>query len=160
MKKIYYEKRGSRYVPVAEYDNDWMDSFPEGNHMIMCYPGGVSRRYRIVPAYAPMIAAGRVAEEAMTTAIMKASELRLNSKVRSTPMTEEQHLAWKHLIEVFGESATQLEWASVREIAEEGIKAMTEEAEKLLQNPAVKKAYEHFMLVCELTKEEKHELNR
>lgn len=139
MKKIYYQKHGSRYVPVAEYDNDWMDSFPEGNHLIMCYPGGVSRRYRIVPAYAPMIAAGRVAEEAISKAIMKASELRLQSKIRIKPITEAQQLAWKHLVEVFGEDAKQLEWPSVREVAEEGVKAMMLEAEKLLQNPSVKK---------------------
>jgi hypothetical protein len=30
---------------------------------------------------------------------------------------------------------------------------MMKEADILLSNPAVRKAYEHFMLVCELTKE-------
>jgi hypothetical protein len=55
MKKIYYEKRGRRYVPVAEYDNDLLDSFPKGNHLVMSYPGGTSRRFNIDPAYAAMI---------------------------------------------------------------------------------------------------------
>ena len=27
MKKIFYEKQGRKYVPVSEYDNDFLDSF-------------------------------------------------------------------------------------------------------------------------------------
>jgi hypothetical protein len=30
----------------------------------------------------------------------------------------------------------------------------------LMDNPSVKKAYEHFLLVCELTKDEQNESNR
>jgi hypothetical protein len=72
-KKIYYEKRGRKYVPVMEYDEDLMDGLPYGNHMIMVYPGGQSTRYNINPALAPMIAAGRVAEDWMSEAVRDAS---------------------------------------------------------------------------------------
>ncbi len=159
MKKIYYEKIGRKYVPVAEYDNELLDSFPKGNHLVMCYPGGTSRRFKIDPAYAPMIAAGRVAEDAISKALMAATELRLPREIREspTPMSEEQRAAWEHLVEVFGEHARRLEWASIRECAEEGVKAMTVEAEKLMQHQSVRKAYDHFMLMCELVKE--NELN-
>jgi hypothetical protein len=34
---------------------------------------------------------------------------------------------------------------------------MVEEADKLLENPTVRKAYERFQLVCNLTKENKHD---
>jgi hypothetical protein len=37
---------------------------------------------------------------------------------------------------------------------EAGVKAMMEEANKLMSNPAAKKAFEHFLLVCELTKDQ------
>jgi len=46
-----------------------------------------------------------------------------------------------------------LEWPSYRDAAEAGVKAMQEEANKMLTNPAVKKAYDHFMLVWKMTKE-------
>jgi hypothetical protein len=69
MKKIFYEKQGRRYVPEAEYDNELLDSFPKGNHLVMCYPGGSSRRFNIDPNYAAMIAAGRVAEDAVCDAM-------------------------------------------------------------------------------------------
>ena len=35
MKKVYYIKEGRRYVPVAEYDQDLMDSFPKGTHIVV-----------------------------------------------------------------------------------------------------------------------------
>lgn len=149
MKKIYYEKVGRKYVPISEYDSDYLDSFGKGTHIVMCYPGGQSRRYNIDPNYAAMIAAGRVAEEAMIQAMHKASEMR----PKQTPITEGQREAWKKLAEEFGDELCTLNGASAHDIAEAGLKALQEEADKLLTNPAVKKAYDHFLLVAELTKD-------
>jgi hypothetical protein len=148
-KKIYYEKVGRRYKPVAEYDNMLMDSFPKGDHLVMCYPGGSSRRFNINPAYAPMIAAGRVAEDAISKAVSKASEMRPHNK----PITEKQKKAWEALAKAFGDDRYYVEIPSAREIAEEGIKAMALEAEKLLEHESVRKAYDHFMLMCQLVKD-------
>lgn len=150
MKKIYYEKKGRKYIPVAEYDGDYLDSFPRGNHLVMCYPGGSSRRYHIEPALAPMIAAGRLAEDAISKRIMDASALRIPKK--HEPLSPDQLAAWNFLAESFGQERYALEWCSYREAAEEGVKAMMEEAEKLLENPSVKKAWDHFMLTCQLVK--------
>jgi len=150
MKKVYYEKIGRRYHPVAEYDNDLLDSFSKGNHLVMCYLGGTSRRFNVEPNHAAMIAAGRVAEEKISEVIRKASEL----KPQRTPLTPNQLKAWQKLAKEFGDELCTLQGASTRDIAEAGVKAMIEEADKLMSNPAVKKAYEHFQLVCELTKEQ------
>jgi hypothetical protein len=148
-KKIYYEKIGCRYKPVAEYDNELMDSFHKGNHLLMIYPGGASRRFNIDPAYAPMIAAGRVAEDAVCRAISKASELR----PQRTPITPGQKRAWEKLSKEFGDELATLTGLCIHDCAEAGVKAMMEEAEKLLQNEAVRKAYDHFQLMCKLTAE-------
>ena len=148
-KKIYYEKRGRRYVPVSEYDSEYLDSFGKGTHLVMCYPGGQSRRYNIDPNYAAMIAAGRVAEDAICRAISKASELR----PQNTPITVGQKKAWEKLAKEFGDSLCTLHGLSVHDCAEAGIKAMQVEAEKLMQHESVRKAYDHFILMCELTKE-------
>lgn len=147
-KKIYYEKVGRKYVPVHEYDEYLMDGLPYGNHLIMCYPGGQHTRYNVDPALAPMIAAGRLAEDRMTEAVSKASKMR----PRRTQLTENQQQAWQSLNRALGDDVYTLEIASAREIAEAGIKALQEEAEKLMTNPAVKLAYEQFLFVCELTK--------
>jgi hypothetical protein len=150
MKKIYYEKIGRKYVPVAEYDNDFLDSFTKGTHLVMSYPGGSSRRYNIDPNYAAMIAAGRVAEDAICRAISKASELR----PKSTPITIGQKKAWEKLAKEFGDELCTLHGMSVHDCAEAGVKAMMEEADKLMANPSVRKAYERFLLIASLSKEQ------
>lgn len=154
MKKIYYEKVGRRYVPVAEYDNEFLDSFPKGSHLVMCYPGGSSRRFNIDPNYAALIAAGRVAEDAISKHIMDVSALR--PRQDRTPLTPKQKEAWEKLAEAFGEDRYALEWCSYREAAEAGVKAMMDEAEKLMQHESVRRAFDHFILMCELTKESEH----
>ena len=151
MKKIFYEKVGRRYKPVYEYDQTMMDAFPKGTHLVMCYPGGQSTRYNINPNYAAMIAAARVAEDAISNSIMEASKLRVPT--RDQPLTPAQLKAWKALAKAFGKEQYALEWCSYREAAEAGIKAMQAEADKLMTNPTVRKAYERFLFVAELTKD-------
>jgi hypothetical protein len=146
---IFYVKKGRRYIPHSSYSAEFCDSFPKGTHLVQSYPGGSSRRFNIDPAYAPMIAAGRVAEDAMCRAIQKASELR----PQKTPITEGQRKAWNKLAKEFGDELATLQTNSAHDIAEAGIKALTEEADKLLANPTVRKAYEKFLFVAELTKE-------
>ena len=152
MKKVFYEKKGRRYVPVSEYDSEYLDSFPKGTHIVMCYPGGQSRRFNIEPNHAAMIAAGRVAENAMSAAIRKASELR----PQLTPITEGQKRAWEKLAKEFGTCLATLQIDCARDIAEAGVKAMQEEADKLMSHPAVRDAYEQFQLICKLTKEKQN----
>jgi hypothetical protein len=149
MKKIFYEKVGRRYVPVSEYDNEFLDAFPKGTHLVMCYPGGQSRRFNIDPNYAAMIAAGRVAEDSICSAMIKADEVHPSRKA----LTKAERDAWQNLIEVWGDEARSLRRPAVRDVAEAAVKAMQDEADKLMKHPSVRKAFEQFLLVCELTKE-------
>jgi hypothetical protein len=43
---------------------------------------------------------------------------------------------------------------SARDAAEAGVKAMQAEADKLMKHESVRKAYDHFMLMCKLTKQD------
>jgi hypothetical protein len=149
-KTVFYKKVGRRYVPVSEYDQTLMDAFPKGNHIVMCYPGGQSTRYNIDPALAPMIAAGRYAEDAMIDTMRDISEARPKRK----PLTDKQREAWKVMKEAFGDDMFSYSYPSNVEIAQAGIKAMMEEANKLLTHPAVKDQYEKFLMTCELVKDD------
>lgn len=146
MKKIYYEKIGRRYFPVAEYNTDFMDSFHKGTHLVHSYPGGISRRFNIEPAFAPMIAAGIYAEDAISNALVKASSLR----PCQTPITEGQRKAWNKFSKEMGEEMSTLQGLSIRDTVQQGVKAMQDEAEKTMKHPAVQAAYEEFMLVYKL----------
>jgi hypothetical protein len=148
-KTIFYKKEGRKYVPVYEYDQELLDAFPKGNHLVSVYPGGSSRRYNVDPNYAAMIAAGRVAEDVISKELMRASDLR----PKRAAITEGQRLAWENLVKEFGEDARCLEWPSAREACEAAVEAMQTEADKLMQHPSVRKAYEHFQLVCTLVNE-------
>lgn len=149
MKKIFYEKVGRRYKPVSEYDSDLLGAMPKGTHIVMCYPGGKSTRFNIDPALAPMIAAGRYAENAIASKIVDSSAW----KPAKPPVTAEQRDAWDHMCKAFGDEMFSVQWGSARDIAEAGVIAMQEEAQKIMLSPAVQKAYDHFMLMCKLAKE-------
>jgi hypothetical protein len=73
---------------------------------------------------------------------------------KRAPITKAQREAWENLVKEFGEDARMLEWPSAREVADEAVKAMQAEAERLLTNSAVRLAYEHFLLVADLTRKE------
>jgi hypothetical protein len=97
-----------------------------------------------------MIAASRVAEEAICKALMRASDMRTKTK----PITQEQRDAWDHLVKVFGEEARCLEWPSAREACDAAINAMVQEASSLMENPMVKNAYDEFEATCKLVLEQ------
>lgn len=150
MKKIYYEKIGRRYVPVSEYDSDLIDAFPKGAHLVITTPGCRSTHYRIDPAYAPMIAAGHIAEQAISDAIRKELDLRPSQ----SPITEEQRDAWIKLAQSFGDEIHTLSRGSARDAAEAGVRAMQAEADRIMSNAAVKQAYDNFLLMCKLVEKD------
>ncbi len=137
---------------MAEYDSNLLDSFPRGNHLVMCYPGGSSRRFNVEPNHAAMIAAGRVAEDAICNALHKASEMR----PQRTPITEGQRKAWRKLAKEFGDDLATLNLGCARDLAEVGVQAMQAEADKLMKNASVRAAYDQFQLVCALTRSQEN----
>ena len=148
VKTVFYEKVGRKYIPVREYDSLLQESFPKGAHLVITYPGGRSTRYNVDPNHAGLIAASRIAEDAMAMALVMASEL----KPTTTPITESQRRAWQHLAKELGNDLCTLQAASAHDIAQAGINALLSEADVLYSNPAVRDAYEKFLFVCALTK--------
>lgn len=158
MKEVYYKKVGRKYVPVSEYDSNLHSAFPKGKHLIVSVdPGITSYHYNIDPAFAPVLAAAKYGEDILSRNIVKATELRRQQR-EGRELTDEQRQAWQNLVKVFGEEARQLEWPSARGAAEEVMQKLAEEAEKMLKVPAVKLAYEQFMLVYKLTKDEQNDI--
>lgn len=155
MKTTFYKKVGRRYVPVSEYDSMFCDAFPYGDHLVQSYKGGSLRRFNIEPKLAPMIAAGRVAEEAISKELMRASDLRMQRSDRERKLTPKQKDAWDNLVNELGDSARQLEWPSARETAQAGVDAMIAQAEELLAHPMVQAAYAEFEATCKLVLENK-----
>jgi hypothetical protein len=151
MNTVFYKKVGRRYQPVSEYDSELCDAFPQGAHLVVTKPGSRSIQYRIDPNYAAMIAAGRYAQDAMADSIREATELRPHNH----EMSEAEQAKWKQFIRTMpDEFRFMMTHGSAMDAVFAGIKAMEQEADKMLSNPAVRKAYDNFMLMCKLTKEE------
>lgn len=149
MKETYYIKRGENYEPISEYDSNLCDALPFGCHLVVVRPGVTSKTYNIDPAFAPMIAAGKYAEDQMTSALIKASEIR----PQSIPLTTEQQEAWENLKKAFGNDSFHVHYPSAYDVIRAGLEAMASEAETMLSIPAVKKSWERFMFTYNLTKE-------
>lgn len=150
MTETLYKKVGRRYVPVAEFDPALYNSLPKGSHLITVQPGSTSCRHRVEPALAPMIAAGIYAEEAMTSAMVETSKLRLGRE----PYTREQQVAWQALAEAFDDRLATLNGPAAQDISAAGVTAMMTVANRMMKNDAVQQAYEHFLLLCQLSQQE------
>lgn len=146
----FYKKQGRRYIPVSEYDHELTDAFPEGTHITVCRPGSSSRRYRIDPALAPLIAAAYLSEEAITKVIMD----QLSYQPKTKPITPEQKEAWENMQKVFGEDLCRLQSGSIMDAVRAGTNEMVRQAELLLDNPALKQSHDNFILLSKLIKGE------
>jgi hypothetical protein len=147
MKTGIYKKVGRRYVEIGEYDTEMMDYTPNGVTMIIKHKNCTSRRFNVDPDIVPLLAAAYYAEDAISAAVVQASEMR----PQKTPITEAQRRAWQRLAKEFGDELATLNTASARDIAEAGTRALAKEAEKLLKNNSIRAAYEHFLLLCKLS---------
>jgi len=151
MKTGIYKKVGRRYVEVGEYDTEFMDYVQNGATLVVKRKSCTARYFNVEPAVVPMLAAAKYCEDEISSALVRAGELRMQRSDRERELTPGQKAAWENLVREFGDSARQLEWPSARECAEAGALAMVEEAQKLLANQSIKEAYEHFLLLCKLS---------
>lgn len=146
MTTTLYKKVGRRYIPVREYSQEYSDSWESGTHITVCVPGVKIHRRSIDPLFAPMIAAGILAERAIADAIQEA----LSFKPESDPVTPEQLAAWENFKLAMGEERCRLVSQSIAEAVRTGVKIMTDEAERLLDNPALKLSHDQFILLSQI----------
>lgn len=148
-----YKKEGRRYIPVSEYGEEWMRSFPYGATLVVCREGMQSQLFNIDPAIAPMLAAAKYADTAMVEAVVEASK----AHPPKDPVTPTQQKAWKKLEKAYGGGIFYVSYPSAYNIMNAAVLELSKEAEKMLQNEAVRKAYDDFMLIYKLTKEQVHD---
>lgn len=151
MKKIFYEKVGHNYVPVAEYDPDFMDSLREGTHLVVSVPCGQTYKYHIKPEFASLIAAGEQIRQDLANKILTASQARIAE--RHKVPTDEQLAAWRALQATYDDNLAMISYPGAMEITDAALALLYENAYKLMSKPAVKRAWDHFQTVAALTKE-------
>lgn len=117
-----YEKRGKRYYPVR--DTEAYSGLGQGSWLVVVNKGVTSVRQVIKPDHAGFLAAARVAHDAMTKAVVRATELRPMNK----PSAREKK-ALAAFKEVMGDRTMWLTSGSALDIAQAGIDAVQQEME-------------------------------
>lgn len=154
MSEIFYTKKNGKYTPVASgYCDHPSESFPKGASLVIVGDNFMITKRKIDPELAPLIAASVCAKKDMIAAIRAASEVRATNTV----ITEEEKEAWNNLKRLMGDSRFYLQYPSANDIAEAGVEAMQKEAARMITHPAVKAAYEQFLIMWKLTKEKENE---
>jgi hypothetical protein len=151
IQETYYKKVGKRYVPVSYYDSNLTHSLKDGCTLIVKNKGATAFITKdITPDNVAMLAAMVYAREALISAMHKTCEARPGR----APISEEEQQAWENLKKAMGDSAYYILYPSLHEIAEKATENMRQQAEQLLTNEAVRNAYEHFLLLAKLSKDE------
>lgn len=142
-RKVVSNNGRVRYEPVARYSEEAVSNFPYGTHLVVCRRGSTRRVYNIDVDLVPLIAAMHHCIDDMTSAVYQASA----AKPKRSPVTPEQRAAWEKLKEVYGDEMFSILYPSAYDVAEAGVKALFSHVEERMKIPAVKQAYEDFLLI-------------
>jgi len=101
MKETFYVKRGRKYVPVREYDNNLMCSVAEGVYVVVVSPGATSWKVAVQPERIPVIAAIQEHRDEIADKIMEVTKAEFTNK----KPTKKEILAWEAYCDVLGNGA-------------------------------------------------------
>lgn len=156
---VYYEKIDNQYYPVSYYSSDLSSSFREGSYLVTVHP--YSKEFdniefrKIEPALLPIFAAFKYAEHSIASKLGAAlQDYKLPKKKE---LTAEQVQLWKTLAQSLGKQDLHIYSSSAHDAVRAGYEVIEQEVNKMMQNKAVKAAYENFMMVWKLTKDNENE---
>lgn len=137
MSTTLYEKRGTRYVPVAEYDTQ--PYWTAGYWLVHVQPGLRTTKQLLNPAFAEVEAAMHKAAVAMKKAMVEESKRKLPAYQLSDIVLTKHEKAWAAYREAMGDEYTHiLKGASMSSIVEAGLSVLRE----VLESQGLKSSYE------------------
>jgi hypothetical protein len=149
-RETYYIKRGRKYIPISEYDDDLHDSIRHGTHVVINHLGTRMFVYDIEPDNAAMVAATKIFKEYLVKCLHHASEARPKTG-NGVAFTESQQKAYDNLKRELGEHTYYFEFSSLHDIAEKAINDFVEHyGKKYEEYPFVKKAYDDLLMKCKM----------
>jgi hypothetical protein len=123
-----YEKVGRRYKPVAVTRPEYMDSFPDGAHLVIVTPGVRMTSFSIEPDIAAVKAVIEENKTEMCKVLMEASKTDPRK-----PLTKKQLKAWQAFEDSMGGSDTTLSVRSAYDIIGVLEKAIIEKARPIMK---------------------------
>jgi len=154
MEEVFYKKNEhGEFEPISVYDSELLDSLTYGAHLIRVSPGSRSRKYNVDPDRVAIVAALEYAADAIASSIVESSE----ASPTQTPVTQMQKEAWDNMKEAFDDEMAGIQFPSAHEIIRDVLSTLDFQLEDMLSSPAVRKAYEDFVLLAKLSGEKKTE---
>lgn len=146
-RETYYRKVGRRYVPAFELDPTLTDALPIGVHLQVVRPNGMSRRYNVDPNFAAILAAAMLLEDRLVDIIFNAiNRLKIDGAYRDVELERELNDVLNRILE----RGSVAYYASGCDVTREVLDVIARKASELMDNPAIKEAYDHFLLTCKL----------
>jgi hypothetical protein len=149
MKETFYRKVGRKYVEVSQYDDNFCNSYPIGSHLVTVEKGCAMRKMNVDPALLPLIAATELFRSELAQVIVKASDAYPSSQFIGADLAAYQTFK----ASLSPDKMYYLSYPSANEVATAALSMLTKKAEALLQNDAVKQAYDNFILISKLSDE-------
>lgn len=143
MSRVFYEKINGEFVPTRMWDPVLEESLDSGAWVTVVRPGISITRSMIDIDFAPLQAAGLLAQEQIAQAIYNESRKNIPTSSSGAP---------DKIVESYNVFPHNMTRAQAQHIADAGVRAMQDQAQELLANPGVRAAYDQFMLICKLTK--------
>lgn len=129
MSTTLYEKRGTRYVPVAEYDTQ--PYWTAGYWLVHVKPGLRTTRQLLDPAYAEVEAAMQDVAASMMEAMQEEAQRKIPAYRISDIVLTKHEKAWAAYKEAMGDEYTHiLKGASFESIVDAGILVLREALKK------------------------------
>ena len=147
-KTVYYQKRNGRYIPVREYDSNFLDSRAYGTYVTNVVRGSRSTKYVVDADFLALEAAALELKDQLADIVLKANELR----PASTPVTEHQRELWDQLLE---SGIGHVFVPSPYDIADQFLQVIMDKAKQMIsENACVRDLQEQYQTALALVKKE------
>ena len=144
-KTVYYQKQKGRYVPVREYDPDWLESRAYGTYITHVKQGARSTQRAVEPDFLALEAAALALKDQLADIALKASELRPSQVI----LTDRQRELWQQLVET---GFTTVHYPAAYDVADQILKTITQAAQKTIsENVCVRDLQEQYRAALILT---------
>lgn len=147
----YFKKNGRKYEPVCFEAFD-RDVFPyNASTLIVRHDSSTYYRYNIEPDAAQYVAGGLVLREMVADILVEMNKLYDKDHDALTP---EQLEAYENFNKALNRT-TYMYGKSIYEISDEICKKVTNVMIEKHKNPAVREAYEHYLMMVKLSEDNK-----
>lgn len=126
----WYEKRGRRYVPVAEHEMRGWDVWTEGTYLVSVKPGVRSTMRLVSPASGEVEAAIKIVKDGMLSAMLQMNQSAGEPMAKTEEDRERAKKAHAAYMEIMGDRGAWFKGVSMHDVIDAGLSVLREHMKK------------------------------